>query len=338
MHRLAILLDRIGFTWIAPLARLAAGDNPGYQLRSVLNLAGPPLLAVAIAVLAWHLTATTVRIGTLALPTPAQVLERGVEQVREWRADQMARGEYEKQVLATVAEQGLSEAEVRQLMPYQGRKLFVSQVILSLETVFVGVAIALVIAIPVGLVCGLSTIAYRMLNPLIQLFKPVSPLAWFPLVYLVINRAIPNNEGPLSKSFLVAALVVGLCALWPALVNTAMGVSAIEKDHLNVARVLNLSWWRKLWSIVLPASLPAIFTGARISLGVGWMVLIAAEMMAVSPGIGGFVWDWYQSSNDIAMAYLVLSVVVIGSIGFALDKLMITAQVLVSRGRTVEIR
>jgi nitrate/nitrite transport system permease protein len=158
------------------------------------------------------------------------------------------------------------------------------------------------------------------------------------VVYLVINKAITQQDPLLSKSLLIAAIVVGLCSLWPALVNTANGVANVERDHRNVARVLNLSWLRTVWSIVLPSALPAIFTGIRVSLGVGWMVLIAAEMMAVSPGIGGFVWDWYQSSNDVALAYLVLAVIVIGSIGFLLDRMCITVQILLSRGATAQVR
>jgi nitrate/nitrite transport system permease protein len=158
------------------------------------------------------------------------------------------------------------------------------------------------------------------------------------VVYLLINRAMPQQDPLLPKSMIIAAIVVGLCSLWPALVNTANGVANVDKDHLNVARVLRLPWWKRIWSIVLPSATPAIFTGVRVSLGVGWMVLIAAEMMAVSPGIGGFIWDWYQSSNDVALAYLVLSVIVIGVIGFLLDRMCITVQMLVSRGQTAAIR
>ena len=338
MSRFATFLDTIGLTWLAPLARACAGDQPGYQCRRTLSLATPPLLALAFSLMAWQFIAMHVHVGTLQFPTPGQVWDRGIEQVDEWRADRVARSEHALAVTVMAAEQDMTEAQVLEYMPYQSKKLFINQIVLSLQTVFVGVGLALVVAIPVGLVCGSSAIAYSMLNPLIQLFKPVSPLAWFPIVYLIINRAITSNDGPVSKSFLIAALVVALCALWPALVNTAMGVANVEKDHLNVARVLNLSWHRRIWSIILPAATPAIFTGARISLGVGWMVLIAAEMMAVSPGIGGFIWDWYQSSNEISLAYLMLSVLVIGFIGFLLDRMMITLQALASRGRPGVIR
>jgi nitrate/nitrite transport system permease protein len=223
-------------------------------------------------------------------------------------------------------------------MPYQGKRLFINQIWLSIGTVFLGVGGGLLIAIPLGILCGFSNAIFAMANPLIQLFKPVSPLAWFPVVYLIINKAVTQQDPLLPKSLLIAAIVVGLCSLWPALVNTANGVANVDKDHRNVARVLNLGWFRTVWSIVLPSAMPQIFTGIRVSLGVGWMVLIAAEMMAVSPGIGGFVWDWYQSSNDIALAYLVLAVVVIGTIGYLLDRLCITVQLLLSRGATAQVR
>jgi nitrate/nitrite transport system permease protein len=147
-----------------------------------------------------------------------------------------------------------------------------------------------------------------------------------------------SNSGVIDKSFVIAAVVVALCALWPALINTANGVANVERDHLNVAKVLNLGFFAKIWRIILPASLPSIFTGIRLSLGIGWMVLIAAEMMAVSPGLGGFIWDWYQSSNEIALSYLVLAVVVIGGIGFFLDRIMIAVQRIISHGNTAAIR
>jgi nitrate/nitrite transport system permease protein len=136
----------------------------------------------------------------------------------------------------------------------------------------------------------------------------------------------------------MAAVVVCMCAIWPTLLNTANGVANVDKDYLNVAKVLNLGWFSKIFRIVIPASLPQIFTGIRLSFGVGWMVLIAAEMMAVSPGLGGFVWDWYQSSNETSLSYLMLAVLVIGGIGFVLDRMMITLQKLVTPGATLTVR
>jgi len=338
MKRLANALDTCGLSWFSPFARIAGGGNVRFELLQFARSAGLPLIALVIAVAMWHMLATHLKFGTLVLPTPSLVWDKGAEQVHEVTTDRQDRKTHAALVIKTASEQGMTIAEVEQAMPFQGKKLFATQIILSLETVFLGVAGGLVIAIPLGILCGLSGVIFAMFNPIIQILKPVSPLAWFPVVYLCINSAVTNPDPLVPKSLLIAAIVVALCSLWPALVNTANGVANVDKDHLNVARVLRLSWIKQVWSIVLPSATPAIFTGIRVSLGVGWMVLIAAEMMAVSPGIGGFVWDWYQSSNDVALAYLVLAVIVIGVIGFILDRLCITAQMLVSRGQTAAIR
>lgn len=338
MNRIASALETYGFGWFAPLARLPSSPDRSHELRQFVSRVGLPLIAILGILLFWYALAVSVKLGSLALPTPWEVWDKGVAQIQEWRADRIARKEHAALVAKTAAELSMSVEEVERLMPYQGRQLFVNQVLLSLETVFFGVGGGLLIAIPVGILCGLSSSIYAMVNPLIQVCKPVSPLAWFPVVYLIINKTITQNDPLIPKSMLIAAIVVGLCSLWPALISTANGVANVERDHRNIARILKLSWSRTVWSIVLPSALPQIFTGMRVSLGVGWMVLIAAEMMAVSPGIGGFVWDWYQSSNDIAMTYLILAVLVIGAIGFLLDRLCVTVQLLLTRGAPAQVR
>jgi nitrate/nitrite transport system permease protein len=331
------IFDRLGLTWLIPIAHFIAGRDRAYQVKTFLTMAGIPLVAIGLALLVWHGVATTVKAGTLALPTPGQVWGRGVEQVTEWRDERKRHAEYEVMVAKAAAEQGVTVKEIRLSMPYEDKRLFLDQMLLSLVTAFAGVLLAVVVAVPFGILCGLSGTVYSALNPFIQVFKPVSPLAWFPVVYLIANKMI-SNSGAIDKSFVIAAVVVALCALWPALINTANGVANVERDHLNVAKVLNLGFFAKIWRIILPASLPSIFTGIRLSLGIGWMVLIAAEMMAVSPGLGGFIWDWYQSSNEIALSYLVLAVVVIGGIGFFLDRIMIAVQRIISHGNTAAIR
>lgn len=336
--RTARILDACGLAWIGQSLRVVAGTDRAYELRVLLRQAGLPILALVLAVLGWHLLARNVAVGSLHLPTPAAVAERALEQWRDWRAEGVRRAEYEAMIVATATEQGMTVAEVKAFLPFERRKVFVDQLWLSVQTALFGVGLAVLVAIPLGILAGLSGAIHRMSDPLVQMFKPVSPLAWFPVVYLLINRAMPGNEGPIAKSFLIAALVVALCALWPALINTANGVANVDKDHLNVARVLNLGWFTTVRRIILPASLPAIITGVRLSLGVGWMVLIAAEMMAVSPGLGGFIWDWYQSSNEVALSYLVLAVLVVGLVGWLLDRLMVGLQRLTTRGRTAEIR
>ena len=337
MDRLAIIFDRLGLTWFVPVVHFIAGRERAYQARVFLRMVGLPIVAIVLVFFFWQVIALRVQVGTMPLPTPGQVWDRGMEQVTEMRAESARHAQYEADLVGTAAELKMSVAEVRKEMPFAGKKLFIDQVLLSLKTAFVGVGLAMVVAIPIGIICGLSNTIFSMVNPMIQVLKPVSPLAWFPVVYLLCNTAVSNN-GPVSKSFLVAALVVALCSLWPALINTANGVANVERDHLNVAKVLNLNFFEKVWRIILPASLPSIFTGIRLSLGIGWMVLIAAEMMAVSPGLGSFIWDWYQSSNETSLSYLMLAVVVIGFIGFLLDRIMIAIQRILSHGNTAAIR
>ena len=337
MERLAKICDMLGLTWFVPVVHFIAGRERAYQARTFARMVGLPLLAIALVMLLWQAIALQVQVGTMHLPTPGQVWARGVEQVVEMRSESVRHQQYEAELSTTAADLKMTTDEVRSQMPFAGKKLFVDQVLLSLKTAFVGVGLAVLVAVPVGILCGLSNTIFSMMNPLIQILKPVSPLAWFPVVYLLCNTAVSNN-GPVSKSFLVAALVVSLCSLWPALINTANGVANVERDHLNVAKVLNLNFFEKVWRIVLPASLPSIFTGIRLSLGIGWMVLIAAEMMAVSPGLGSFIWDWYQSSNETSLSYLMLAVIVIGLIGFLLDRIMIAIQRIISHGNTAAIR
>ena len=337
MERLASIFDRLGLTWFVPVVHFIAGRERAFQARLFLRMVGLPVVSIALVMFTWQVFAMRVQVGTMRLPTPGLVWQRGVEQISEMRAESLRHAQYETELVSTAADLKMTVDEVRKEMPFAGKKLFFDQVLLSLRTAFVGVGLAVLVAVPVGILCGLSNTIFSMMNPLIQILKPVSPLAWFPVVYLLCNTAVSNN-GPVSKSFLVAALVVSLCALWPALINTANGVANVERDHLNVAKVLNLNFFEKVWRIVLPASLPSIFTGIRLSLGIGWMVLIAAEMMAVSPGLGSFIWDWYQSSNETSLSYLILAVIVIGLIGFILDRIMIAVQRIVSHGNTAAIR
>jgi nitrate/nitrite transport system permease protein len=168
------------------------------------------------------------------------------------------------------------------------------------------------------------------MNPFIQVFKPVSPLAWLPIVMIMI-AALYNPKEPLfEKAFLSSAITVSLCSLWPALINTALGVASIDQDYLNVARVLKLGWWKKVRKIVIPSALPLIFTGLRLSLSVGWMVLIAADMLAQNPGLGKFVWDMFQNGSSQTLAQIMVAVFTIGIIGFVLDRMMMILQRAVS--------
>lgn len=216
------------------------------------------------------------------------------------------------------------------------------QVKRSLFTVFVGFVMAAVIAIPVGIMCGLNKVVMACLTPIISIFKPVSPVVWLLIFQIVVGAFFPDPEShPLFTFFaslpligglgvnpalVFSACTVAICAVWPALVNTALGVSSIDQDHMNVARVLRLSLWSRLVKIVIPSALPLVFAGLRISLGVGWMVLIAAEALSSSDGLGKYVWDEYQNGSSHSFANIIFACFVVGVIGLFLDRIMILLQ------------
>ena len=216
------------------------------------------------------------------------------------------------------------------------------QVWRSLFTVFIGFVMAAIVAIPVGIMCGLNRIAMACLTPIISVFKPVSPVVWLLIFQIVVGAFFPDPEShPLfvffaslpwigslkvNPAMIYSACTVAMCAVWPALVNTALGVSSVDQDHLNVAKVLKLGLWQRLTKIIIPSSLPLMFAGLRISLGVGWMVLIAAEALSSSDGLGKFVWDEYQNGSSHSFANILLACFLVGFIGFFLDRLMIILQ------------
>lgn len=220
------------------------------------------------------------------------------------------------------------------------------QIARSVFCVFTGFLIGSAIAIPLGILCGLSRVFMAAMTPFIAIFKPVSPIVWLPIALIIVGGFIPDPDqhwfiqglwnAPLigwmkiNPAFIASAITVALCSLWATLVNTALGVASIEKDHLNVARVLKLGFWSRLWKIVIPSALPLIFAGLRISLGVGWMVLIAAELLSSSEGIGKFVWDQFNNGASDSFAKMVVVVFVVGLIGLILDRIMIIFQRLVS--------
>ena len=231
---------------------------------------------------------------------------------------------------------------------YPRRATIWFQVWRSLFTVFVGFLLAAAIAIPVGIMCGLNKIVMACLTPIISIFKPVSPVVWLLIFQIVVGAFFPNPDThpffvffsslpfignlKVNPAMVYSACTVAMCALWPALVNTALGVSSIEQDHLNVAKVLKLGLWSRLTKIIIPSALPLIFAGLRISLGVGWMVLIAAEALSSSDGLGKFVWDEYQNGSSQTFANIIFACFVVGIIGFFLDRMMIVLQRSVSFG------
>jgi nitrate/nitrite transport system permease protein len=177
-----------------------------------------------------------------------------------------------------------------------------------------GFRIATTIAVPVGIASSLSATVRAGLMPIVQVFRPVSPLAWLPIVTMVVSAGYVSEDSMFFKILLVSATTVTLCSPWPTLINTAPGIAAIDKDLVNVGKVLKLSPWTKVTKLVLPSALPLIFTGLRLSLGVGCMVLIAVEMLAQNPGLGKFVWDEFQNGSSQSLAKIVVAVLTIGII------------------------
>lgn len=325
-------VDAIGFGWLLPIARLLAGESPREQMAELKHKLAIPLLGIALFLGAWAALAPQVQTSLGAIPGPVDVWE----QVGEIRADMQREKEkeaafYERQEernAKLIADGKEDRVKVR---PYTGKPSYVDQIFTSLKTVALGFLIATVIAIPVGVASGLSRTFNGAINPLIQIFKPVSPLAWLPIVTMIVSATYVNATDALPKSLVISAVTVTLCSLWPTLINTALGVSSVDKDLMNVGRVLKLPTWKTITSIVMPSAMPLIFTGLRLSLGVGWMVLIAAEMLAQNPGLGKFVWDEFQNGSSDSLARIMLAVLTIGLIGFLLDRVMFTLQEMFTR-------
>jgi nitrate/nitrite transport system permease protein len=349
-------LESAGAVWLRRVFSLE-----GKAVRRAISRLALPLAAFAVFLGLWTLASQRIVTKYGALPTPAAVwrewsllvqdhrearsLEQAFNQERARDSEKLEQYVQIARAKATVASSDAERASLEaraeefesQVASTRNRKFgasptYFDQILTSLKTVFAGFLIASAVAIPIGILCGMSAAFQLAINPMIQIFKPVSPLAWLPLVMIVVGALYTTDpaEAWFEKSFLSSAITVALCSLWPTLVNTAIGVNAIDKDHLNVARVLNLHWTTKLRRIVIPSALPYIFAGLRISLGVGWMVLIAAEMLAQNPGLGKFVWDMFQNGSSATLARIMVAVFTIGVIGFLLDRIMILLQGAVS--------
>jgi nitrate/nitrite transport system permease protein len=178
----------------------------------------------------------------------------------------------------------------------------------SLVRVAKGYSLAVLIGTPVGFLLGLSRVFARTFDPIIQILRPISPLAWLPLGLILFRASEPAG-----------IFTIAVCAMWPTVLNTAMGVRSVNVDYLNVGRVLKLSRTKMLTKIIIPATLPYMFTGYRLSLGLAWLVIVAAEMLTGSPGVGGFLWQEY---NSLVYSHIILAILTIGLVGFLLDRLM----------------
>jgi nitrate/nitrite transport system permease protein len=298
-----------------------------------------PLLAVAVFMIMWDVSASQIQTSLGQLPGPAHVWQQSVtlyDEHKQERNKETAFYQRQEDRNAKKLEEN-PEAETR-LHGYTGKPTFFDQIITSIITVTTGFIIASLIAIPIGILCGLNTTIYSALNPLIQTFKPISPLAWLPIVTIIVSAVYVTDDPAFSKSFLTSAITVMLCCMWPTIINTTVGVSAVDKDLLNVSRVLRLNWVTHVFKIVLPAAVPMMFAGLRVSFGIGWMVLIAAEMLAQNPGLGKFIWDEFQNGSSDSLARIMVAVLVIGLIGFMLDRVMLLLQRRVSWDKTALLR
>jgi len=178
----------------------------------------------------------------------------------------------------------------------------------SLLRVLLGFGLAVIVAVPLGFFIGMSPLLRQALEPFIQILKPISPLAWMPLALYTIRDS--------SQS---AIFVIFICSIWPLLINTAFGVGSVRREWLNVARTLEVTGWRMATRVVLPAAAPTIMTGMRISIGIAWLVIVAAEMLVGGTGIGYFVWNQW---NNLSITDVIIAILLIGLVGMALDQLL----------------
>ncbi|MEP3264169.1 MAG: ABC transporter permease [Hyphomicrobiales bacterium] len=320
-------LEALGFSWLTPMLKMAAGDSPKEQLSELKRVLVIPLVGIMVFLLAWGVLAPKVHTSLGSVPGPVQVWEQAgnlwQDHVREREKAEKFFERQEKRNAKLIA---AGKADKVKQRSYTGKPTYIDQIVTSLFTVALGFIIATAIAVPLGIASGLSRTFNGAINPLIQIFKPVSPLAWLPIVTMIISATYASPWEWMPKSLLISAVTVTLCSMWPTLINTALGVASVDKDLMNVGRVLQLPTWKTITKLVLPSSLPLIFTGLRLSLGVGWMVLIAAEMLAQNPGLGKFVWDEFQNGSSNSLAKIMVAVLTIGIIGFMLDRLMFALQ------------
>ena len=300
----------------------------------IQRLLGPRVLRVVFQslgiiafLLVWHVVAKNITTSLGQFPGPTAVWEQSVRLFDEHVTQrEKAAAFYERQEKRNADKLAKDPDAVVKIRQYTGKPSYADQIFTSIYTVAFGFILASLIAIPLGIVCGLSERMYQAINPIIQVFKPVSPLAWLPLVTMVVSALYVSDDPMLQKSFLNSGFTVALCCLWPTVINTAVGVAGIDRDLIDVSRVIKLSTATKVRKIVLPSAIPMIFTGLRLSLATGWMVLIAAEMLAQNPGLGKFIWDEFQNGSSDSLGRIMVAVITIGLIGFVLDRAMLLLQ------------
>jgi nitrate/nitrite transport system permease protein len=235
-----------------------------------------PLVGAALVVLGWSLTSAT---WAETLPSPGKTWEVSKLYITEPFAK---RGELDQGILRFTW--------------------------YSLERVAKGYSLAILIGTPVGFLLGMSNFFRLSFDPIVQILRPVSPLAWLPLGLVLFQKPEPAG-----------IFTIAMCSMWPTVLNTALGVRSVPQDYLNVARVLKLGKLKTLFKVMIPAAMPYMFTGFRLSLGIAWLVIVAAEMLTGAPGVGGFLWQEY---NSLIYEHIILCILTIGLVGFALDRLM----------------
>jgi nitrate/nitrite transport system permease protein len=240
-----------------------------------------PLLGGAALLLFWYVLSATV---SRDLPNP----------VKTWEVSK-------PYIVEPLAKRGEQDQGILRLVGY------------SLKLVAQGYFLALLVGTPIGFCLGLSRTFTKIFDPIVQLLRPVSPLAWLPLGMCLFLGA---GKNALEYG---ALFTIAICAMWPTVLNTAVGVRAIPQDYLNVAKVLKLSRTKTLFKVLIPATLPYMFTGFRLSLGIAWLVIVAAEMLTGKTGVGSFLWNEYNNAN---YGNIIFSILTIGVVGFILDRLM----------------
>ncbi|MFL0800034.1 MAG: ABC transporter permease [Agarilytica sp.] len=304
---------------------------PTPNIKANLNLLTQqiviPLLGIVVFLFFWSVAAQNINTSLGKFPGPNAVYVQFKTLYTEHTAERKKETAfYERQEKRNAERQKIDPDYAPKRRAYTGKETFLDQIFTSLITVMSGFFVAAIIAIPLGIAIGLSKTLNTAMNPVIQIFKPVSPLAWLPLVTMVVSALYVSPDPIVPKSFLTSLITVSLCCLWPMVINTSVGVSSIDSDLINVSKVIRLPALKHVQKIVLPASVPMIFTGMRLSLGVAWMVLIAAEMLAQNPGLGKFVWDEFQNGSSNSLSRIMAAVIVIGFIGFLLDRGMLQLQ------------
>lgn len=235
-----------------------------------------PLIGIGFMLLAWAFLSATI---TQSLPSPAKT----------WEVSR-------SYVLEPFEKRGELDQGILRFTWY------------SLERVAKGYSIAILLGAPLGFLLGMSSFFRGSFDPIIQILRPVSPLAWLPLGLVVFQKPEPAG-----------IFTIAMCSMWPTVMNTALGVRSVPQDYLNVAKALKLSRLKTLYKVLLPAAMPYMFTGFRLSLGIAWLVIVAAEMLTGAPGVGGFLWQEY---NALIYEHIILCILTIGVVGFALDRLM----------------